>query len=149
MLGLRLQITDMPANNSAKELANKLFSKSEVQNKIALNAVKLIVGDIVTLYGEFRKVEGLGALFFNPSDPNKSTYLTIDDIKKDIILAEEIMNDDLKDFLTKLLNVIDKEQESGKCIVVMVTSKSMSVHVVDLDTVENHIKELADAVSSD
>jgi hypothetical protein len=135
-------------DTSAKELASKLFSKSEVQNKIAINAVKLIIGDIVTLYGEFRKAEGLGALFFNPSEPNKSTYLTIDDIKKDIILAEEIMDDDLKDFLNKLLNVIDREQEQGTCVVVMVTIKSMSVHVVDLNTVEEHIEELADAFSN-
>jgi len=148
MPGLHLRIIDMPSNNSAKELASKLFGKSEVQNKIAVNTVKMIVGDIVTLYQEFRKVEGLGALFFNPSEPNKSTYLTIEDIKKDIILAEEIMNDDLKDFLTKLLNVIDREQENSTCIVVMVTTKSMSVHVVDLNTVEEQIKELADAFSS-
>lgn len=138
----------MPKDTSAKELASKLFSKSEVQNKIAINAVKLIIGDIVTLYGEFRKAEGLGALFFNPSEPNKSTYLTIDDIKKDIILAEEIMDDDLKDFLNKLLNVIDREQEQGTCVVVMVTTKSMSVHVIDLNTVEEQIKELADAFSN-
>lgn len=149
MLGLHLQVTDMSKKDSSQELAKKLFSKSEVQNKIAVNTVKLIIGDIVTLYDEFRKAEGLGALFFNPVCPENSNYMTIQDIKTDIVLAEEIMNDDLKDFLKKLLNVIDKEQDSKKSIVVLVTSKSMSVHVVDLNTVEDQIKELADAFSCD
>lgn len=147
MPGLRSQTTDMSSKNSAKQLASKLFSKSEIQNKIALNTVKMIVGDIVTLYEEFRKTEGLGALFFNPSKPENSTYMSVAEIKTDIILAEEIMNDELKDFLHKLLNIIDKEQESKKSIVVLVTSESMSIHLVDLNTAEEHIKDLADAVS--
>lgn len=137
----------MSPKDSAKKLANKLFSDNEVQNKIAINTLKMIIGDIVTLYDEFRKVEGLGALFFNPSNPEKSSYMTVADIKIDITLAEEIMNTELKDFLNKLLNVIDREQDSKKSVVVMVTCESMSVHVVDLNTVEENIEALADAFS--
>ena len=149
MPGLHLQIIDMASKESVRQLASKLFSKSEVQNKIAMNTVKMIVGDIVTLYDEFRKAEGLGALFFNPSNPENSTYMPIADIRTDIILAEEIMNDELKDFLNKLLKIIDKEQDSGKSIVVLVTSQSMSIHIVDLNTVEEHLQGLADAFSRD
>lgn len=128
-------------------MASKLFSKNEVQNKIAINTVKMIVGDIITLYSEFRKAEGLGALFFNPSNPENSSYMTIADIRTDIVLAEEIMNDELKDFLNKLLKIIDREQDSGKSVVVLVTPESMSIHLIDLNTVEENIQELSDAFS--
>lgn len=107
----------------------------------------MIVGDIVTLYDEFKKAEGLGALFFNPSEPEASTYLTIEQIKKDIILAEEILDNDLKDFLTKLLNVIDKEQNNKVAVVVMLNSLSFSIHLIDLNAAEDRLNDFANAIS--
>ena len=139
----------MPKSNAAGELAKKIFSKSELQNQIAVNVVKMIVGDIVTLYEEFRQAEGLGALFFNPVSPENSSYMTIKDIKTDIILAEEIMDDDLKEFLKKLLNIVDKEQDNKQAIVVLVNNQTMSIHLIDLNSVETQIKELVDAFSRD
>jgi hypothetical protein len=139
----------MTNSRNSERLANKLFSKSEVQNKIAANTVKMIVGDIVTLYQEFRKAEGLGALFFNPVSPENSNYMTIKDIKNDIILSEELMDDDLRDFLRKILKVVEKEQHEDKAIVVMVNNQTMSIHLIDLNTVDVHIKELVDAFSRD
>jgi hypothetical protein len=149
MLGPLSQVIKMPRNNAAGELAKKIFSKSELQNQIAVNVVKMIVGDIVTLYEEFRQAEGLGALFFNPVAPENSSYMTIKDIKTDIILAEEIMDDDLKDFLKKLLNIVDKEQDNKQAIVVLVNNQTMSIHLIDLNSVETQIKELVDAFSRD
>jgi len=139
----------MPKSNAAGELAKKIFSKSELQNQIAVNVVKMIVGDIVTLYEEFRQAEGLGALFFNPVAPENSSYMTIKDIKTDIILAEEIMDDDLKEFLKKLLNIVDKEQDNKQAIVVLINNQTMSIHLIDLNSVETQIKELVDAFSRD
>lgn len=139
----------MAKSNAAGELAKKIFSKSELQNHIAVNVVKMIVGDIVTLYEEFRQAEGLGALFFNPVNPENSSYMTIGDIKTDIILAEEIMDDDLKEFLKKLLNIVDKEQDNKQAIVVLVNNQTMSIHLIDLNSVETQIKELVDAFSRD
>ena len=139
----------MTNGRNSERLAHKLFSKSEVQNKIAVNTIKMIVGDIVTLYQEFRKAEGLGALFFNPVAPENSSYMTIKDIKTDIILAEEIMDDDLKEFLKKLLNIVDKEQDNKQAIVVLVNNQTMSIHLIDLNSVETQIKELVDAFSRD
>jgi len=139
----------MAKSNAAGELAKKIFSKSELQNHIAVNVVKMIVGDIVTLYEEFRQAEGLGALFFNPVNPENSSYMTVKDIKTDIILAEEIMDDDLKEFLKKLLNIVDKEQDNKQAIVVLVNNQTMSIHLIDLNSVETQIKELVDAFSRD
>lgn len=137
----------MSKDQTSSKLANSIFGRSEVQNRIALNTVKMIVGDIVTLYDEFKKAEGLGALFFNPSEPEASTYLTIEQIKKDIILAEEILDNDLKDFLTKLLNVIDKEQNNKVAVVVMLNSLSFSIHLIDLNAAEDRLNDFANAIS--
>jgi hypothetical protein len=139
----------MTKNRSVDNMAKKLFSKSEVQNRIAVNTVKMIIGDIVTLYKEFKNNEGSGALFFNPASPNNSCYMSIKDIKNDIILAEEVMDKDLKVFLEKLLNVVIKEENGDKAIVVLLDSATMSIHLVDLNTAEETINELANAFSRD
>jgi hypothetical protein len=139
----------MTHGRNSERLASKLFSKSEVQNKIAVNTVKMIVGDIVTLYQEFRKAEGLGALFFNPVTPENSSYMTIKDVQNDIVLAEELMDDDLRDFLKKILRVIEDEQEQETAIVVLINNQTMSIHIIDLNTVDTQIKELVDAFSRD
>jgi hypothetical protein len=139
----------MTSKNTVERLAKAIFGKNEVQNRIALSAVKMIIGDMATLYAEFRKTEGLGGLFFNPANPECSHYMTLKDIHTDVILAEEIMDDFLKDFLNKLINVINKEAESEQPIIVMVDDESMSVHVLDLNSAEERINEVVDAVSRD
>lgn len=135
--------------STASDLAKKLFGKSEVQNRIALSTVKMIIGDIVTLYDEFKKAEGKGALFFNPSNPDYSQYMSVTDIQTDIALAEEIMDEDLAAFLRKLLSVVDKEGDNNKPIVVMVDQKGMSVHLIDLDAADELLNKTSDAASSD
>lgn len=135
--------------NTATELAKKIFGRSEVQNRIALNTVKMIIGDITTLYEEFKKAEGNGALFFNPSKPDCSQYMTIRDIQTDIALAEEIMDAGLAGFLQKLITVVEKESDSGKPIVVMVDQRGMSIHLIDLEAAEELLNKTSDAASAD
>ncbi len=137
------------SSKASSKLANSIFGKSEVQNRIALNAVKMIVGDIVTLHDEFKKADGAGALFFNPSAPEASTYMTVADIKKDIALAEEIMDDELKKFLQKLLNVVDKEHKNEVAIVVLVNKEAMSIHLIDLNAAEERLNEFSNALIRD
>lgn len=150
MPGKTSLVIKMPEfSQKAKRLAQSLFSKSEVQNRISMNAVKMIIGDVVTLYTEFRNAEGLGALFFNPQRPDDSQYLTISEIHKDVALAEELMNNELSDFLKKLINLIQKEQENDSPIVVMIDQSGMSVHVIDLNLAEEMLaKRLEDATGS-
>jgi hypothetical protein len=137
------------SSKPSSKLANSIFGKSEVQNRIALNAVKMIVGDIVTLHDEFKKADGAGALFFNPSAPEASAYMTIADIKKDIALAEEIMDDELKLFLQKLLNVVDKEHKSEVAIVVLINREAMSIHLIELNAAEERLNEFSNAIIRD
>lgn len=145
MLGiLSLTTVNNMTNDNIKALGNKLFSKSEVQNRIAKNALKVILGDITTLYNEFRTASGLGALFFNTMSPLNSLYMTTKEIYNDIILAEELMDTDTKEFLQKTLNVIEKNSDNTTPVVVMVDSDGMSIHLLDLDEISQRIDQQAE-----
>ena len=59
------------------------------------------------------------------------------------------MNNELSDFLKKLINLIQKEQENDSPIVVMIDQSGMSVHVIDLNLAEEMLaKRLEDASGS-
>lgn len=137
------------ALDKAEKLIKKLFGSSEVQNRIAKSTVKLIVSDIITLYTEFRKAEGLGALFFNLEYPNRSIYLDVHEIYKDITVAEEMMDSKTKDFLQKLLNVIEKNENTDTPVVVMVQDTGLSIHLLDSTSVDETLdKKILDATSN-
>jgi len=134
------------SNNQSKQLSKDLFGGSEVKTRIAKNAVQMIIGDIATLYKEFRSAQGLGALFFNTEAPLNSLYMTTKEIYNDIILAEELLDTDTKKFLQKILNLIEKNEDNELPIVVMLDHTGMSVHLLDLDLVKEHIeKQIEDA----
>jgi len=135
----------MSNSEAAQKLSNVLFGRDEVKNRVALNTVKMIIGDIVTLYNEFKTAEGAGALVFNPQSPEKSQYMPLRDIQRDLILAEEAMDDDLKRFFEKVQSIVVKESGTEKPIVIMVTEESMSVHVIDINQTEERLKEALDA----
>jgi hypothetical protein len=134
-------------NNKIKKMSATLFGKSEAQRRMAKNTVKMIAGDVVTLYEEFYKYKGLGALFFNPVKPDQSSYMTVKDLSSDKAVAEEMCDEPTADFLNKLINLIGKNSEDNKPIVVMLSDKGMSVHVLDLNQIEDRINEISDAAS--
>jgi hypothetical protein len=132
-----------------KALGQKLFGKSEVQDKISKNALKIILGDIVTLYSEFRTAKGLGALFFNTTAPSNSLYMTIKEIYNDIIVAEELIDSETKQFLQSVLNIVEKNSDNTTPIVVMVDAKGLSVHLLDLDAINDNIEKHAQDISDE
>ena len=136
-------------SDHTKALGQKLFGKSEVQDKISKNALKIILGDIVTLYSEFRTAKGLGALFFNTTEPSNSLYMTIKEIYNDIIVAEELIDSDTKQFLQSVLNIVEKNSDNTTPIVVMVGAKGLSVHLLDLDLVNDNIEKHAQNISDE
>jgi hypothetical protein len=129
--------------DNKKALGSKLFGKSEVQNRISKNALKMIMGDIATLYSEFRTAQGLGALFFNTTAPLNSLFMTIQEIYNDIVLAEELMDNETKKFLQKVLNVIEKNSDNTTPVVVMVDTTGLSIHLLDLDVIAENIEKQA------
>lgn len=134
-------------NKKVKEMGATLFGKGETQRRMAKNTVKMIMGDVVTLYEEFYKYQGAGALFFNPTNPDNSSYVSVSDLKSDIAVAQEMCDDTTAEFLGKLVNVISKSSDSGKPVVVMVSEKGMSVHVLDLNEIDDRINQISDAAS--
>ena len=136
-------------SDHTKALGQKLFGKSEVQDKISKNALKIILGDIVTLYSEFRTAKGLGALFFNTTAPSNSLYMTIQEIYNDIIVAEELIDSDTKQFLQSVLNIVEKNSDNTTPIVVMVDAKGLSVHLLDLDAINDNIEKHAQSISDE
>jgi hypothetical protein len=136
-------------SDHTKALGQKLFGQSEVQDKISKNALKIILGDIVTLYSEFRTAKGLGALFFNTTAPSNSLYMTIQEIYNDIVVAEELIDSDTKQFLQSVLNIIEKNSDNTTPIVVMVDAKGLSVHLLDLDSINDNIETHAQSISDE
>ena len=147
MLGTTLRgTTKMPDfKKVAEQLRQNLFAGGEAKRRMASNVVRMIIGDIITLYEEFRSHKGKGALFFNTSDSEKSQYLSVDEIKIDMALAEEMMNKELATFFEKLLKVIEKESESKDPVVVMLDIHGMSIHVLDKNKIDEVLEEAVDA----
>lgn len=133
-----------------QQLTQTLFGASEVKTRIGLNAAKMIAGDIVTLYGEFKNASGAGILCFNPYKPDKSSYLTKQDIQRDIALAEEMCDDPTAEFLRKTLNIVDKTgAREDAAAVMLLTDNGATLHIVDLAETEDRLKKIADASSRD
>jgi hypothetical protein len=75
-------------------------------------------------------------------------YLDVKEIYKDITVAEEMMDTKTKDFLQKLLNVIEKNENNTTPVVVMVQDTGLSIHLLDSDEVDETIdKKILDATS--
>lgn len=131
----------------AKKLAASLFGVNEVKNRIAKNTMKLLVNDIATLNSQFADAKGEGAFFFNPSKPNQSQYLTLKEIQNDISLAEEVYDVSTAEFLKKLMNMVQKEDVKKSPVVVMVNYTGLSAHRLDLESLDERIDTLINAVS--
>lgn len=125
----------------AAQLKQNLFAGGEAKRRMASNVVRMIIGDIITLYTEFKTHKGDGALFFNTSNAEASQYLSVDEIKTDMALAEEMMNKDLANFFQKLLKVIEKESPSQDPVVVMLDVTGMSIHVLDTNKIDEVLEE--------
>jgi hypothetical protein len=140
----------MANSKELDKLAKNLFGKSEVKNRIGLNTAKMITGDIVTLYQEFRKASGAGALCFNPAKPDKSIYMTVPDLKVDMALAEEMCDKETSAFLAKTIELVQKVSEKDdKALVLLTSSHGISAHVIDLDEANSRLDGIADAASRD
>lgn len=132
---------------TAKKLAATIFGADEIKNRVAKSTMKLLLNDIATLSAEFAAAKGDGALFFNPSEPNQSQYMTLKDIQTDVAKAEEFCDKPMADFLKKLMNIVQKEDVKKHPVIVMASYSGLTVHQLDLDVIDERIEQLVDAVS--
>ena len=136
------------SSHRAEKIAKQLFGRSESQQRLALETLKSIIGDIVILYQEFRKASGPGSLVFNTLGGDQGVYMTPEDIRTDIAMAQEAMDDGLGHYLSDLLEKVCKfEHDEDKAVITLLTNKGMSTHVLDLNDAEANLKTLSSKVS--
>jgi hypothetical protein len=75
--------------------------------------------------------------------------MTIKEIYNDIIVAEELIDSDTKQFLQSVLNIVEKNSDNTTPIVVMVDAKGLSVHLLDLDAINDNIEKHAQDISDE
>ena len=128
--------------DEAKRLANDMFAKSEYESKMGLAAATMIVSDMLTLFAEFKKASGPGALFYNYEKPEESLYMTSQDVYNDMIKAEEYLDTSLKDVLSKLLGVIAKHENTDDAIICTLDGRSLSVNILDPTHAKEQLEEI-------
>ena len=109
-----------------------------------METLKSIIGDIVILYQEFRKAKGPGSLVFSTISSEQGVYLTPEDIRIDIAMAQEMCDDGMGVYLNDLLGKVSKfEYDEDKAVITLLTDKGMSTHVLDLNDAEHNLKILS------
>ena len=132
------------SSQRAERIAKALFGKSEKQQRLAMETLKSIIGDIVILYQEFRKASGPGSLVFSTLSSEQGVYLTPEDIRTDIAMAQEMCDDGMGKYLNDLLEKVSKfEHDEDKAVITLLTDKGMSTHVLDLNDAEHNLKSLS------
>jgi hypothetical protein len=130
-----------------KDFTTSVFGIGETQRRMAKSAVKMIIGDMVTLHDEFKKYRGTGALFFTPHDPLNSSYVTLQELVNDKSVAEEMCDENIARFLDTLIKLLQKHEGKSQPIVVLCNDVGFSVHVLDLNEADERIDKVADAAS--
>jgi len=87
-------------------------------------------------------------LVFNTLGGDQGVYMTPEDIRTDIAMAQEAMDDGLGHYLSDLLEKVCKfEHDEDKAVITLLTNKGMSTHVLDLNDAEANLKTLSSKVS--
>jgi hypothetical protein len=137
----------MTRENKLLAFAKKFFGKSEVKNRISKATMKMIFGDMKTLYDEFRKYKGPGALVYNFGLPDNSYYMEVDDIKNDIAQAEESMDAGIADALKRVMKVVEKHEHDEHSIIVTVDENFLSCMVLDFNQIDEQLEAIIELVN--
>jgi hypothetical protein len=137
----------MTKSKSVQHLKQMLFSGGEIDRKISASVVRTIFADITRLYFENKQARGKGILVFNPEQPDKSRYVTTNDIEDDIALAQEACSDSLVESLEMVLKVIEKEAESDIALVATISELgTIAIYPIDPDEINKMIDELSNGL---
>jgi hypothetical protein len=130
-------------SKKATALTKQLFGGNQVENKIAAGVMRTILSDITRLYFENKQVRGKGVLVFNPEEPEKSRFLTVEDLEDDLSIAQEAMNTQMTDMLKKVIKVVEKENESDVAIIAMIQLDGIAIHLLDSEEANKRIDEMS------
>lgn len=143
-LGKISLMTDL--SRGATALIKNLFGGNETERMISAGVVRTILSDITRLYFENRRARGEGILIFNPEDPEKSKYLTKNDLENDLAVAQEGMDEKAEALFAKVIQVIEKESESDLALVAMVQSNEIAIHLIDPVEANKKVDELSNSL---
>lgn len=113
---------------------------------ISAGVLRTIFADITRLYFENKQARGKGILIFNGDDPEKSKYITKEELQDDLALAQEDCLDDFAEGFKKMINVIDKENENDLALVAMVYPDGIAVNIINPDEINEKIDELSNGL---
>lgn len=140
-------ILKMSKSKPVQHLKQMLFSGGEIDRMISAGVMRTIFADITRLYFENKQQRGKGILVFNPEKPDKSRYVTTNDIEDDIALAQESCSDPLVESLEMVLKVIEKEAESDIALVATISELgTIAIYPIDPDEINKMIDELSNGL---
>ena len=98
---------------------------------------------MIRLYFENRAALGKGCLVFNPEEPEKSKYITKEQLEQDLSIAQEAMDSEITEMFEKILKVIEKEDNDETAIFSMIDENGMHMHLIDAEEANKRIDEAA------
>jgi len=128
-------------SKSASQLVKNLFSGTETENMIAAGVARTIIADITRLFFENRAALGKGILVFNPTDPEKSKYLTVTDLESDLAVAQEMCHEEASEMFQKIIKFIEKESEADLALVALIDGGGVALHILDAKEANTRIDE--------
>jgi|TARA_R110000803_G_scaffold105338_2_gene173552 hypothetical protein len=129
-------------SKGAKKL-QQLFQGNETERMLSASVVRTILSDMIRLYFENRAALGKGCLVFNPEEPEKSKYITKEQLEQDLSIAQEAMDSEITEMFEKILKVIEKEDNDETAIFSMIDENGMHMHLIDAEEANKRIDEAA------
>jgi hypothetical protein len=133
-------------SKKTNDLRKLLFKGNEQERMISAGVLRTIFADITRLYFENKQARGKGILIFNGDDPEKSKYITKEELQDDLALAQEDCLDDFAEGFKKMINVIDKESDNDLALVAMVYPDGIAVNIINPDEINEKIDELSNGL---
>ena len=117
-------------SKGASALIKTLFKGNETERMISAGVVRTILSDMTRLYFENRKAVGKGILVFNPEEPGKSKYMTLNELNDDIAVAQEF-------FDTSIFEL---------ALVAMLQEEELAIHLIDPEEANKKIDEYSNGL---
>lgn len=133
-------------SKGAADLVKHLFKGNEQERMVSAGVVRTILSDMTKLFFDHKVSLGPGILVFNPVEPEKSKYLTKKDIECDLSVAQEQMDKPSENLFKNIIDVVEKEMNSGLALIAMIQDDEIVIHHIDPAEVNKKIDELSNGL---
>jgi len=129
-------------NKNVQQLMKRLITHSQSANALNEKVTALIIEDIITLYKQNCEALGPGVLVFVPTEPARSNFTTLRELKNDRAVAEENCEKDLAMFLSKTEEIIEKIADTDKAAILLTDGYDLKLFVINIDQAVENINSL-------